>query len=137
MIKQIMKFSGIIIGAAGIIEKDGKFLLTKRSKLIAEGGKWCLPGGHVKKWEKAEKALEREIMEELGVKSKSSFLFVKEEFRKDLNLHAVTFVFKTKLFGKIKPNWEVSEVKFFSKKEIMDLDMAFTHKEMLKRYWDD
>ncbi|OIO42722.1 hypothetical protein AUJ63_02245 [Candidatus Pacearchaeota archaeon CG1_02_35_32] len=132
-----MKFSGVRTATAGIIEKNGKVLLTKRSKMIAEGGKWCLPGGHVKKWETAEDCVKRELKEEVGLDvEKAKLLFVHEEFKKDLNLHAVVFVYSLKTKGKIKNNFEVKESRWFTKKEVEKLDMAFTHNQMLKRYWN-
>ena len=88
IVKYVMKFSGVRTATAGIIEKNGKVLLTKRSKMIAEGGKWCLPGGHVKKWETAEDCVKRELKEEVGLDvEKAKLLFVHEEFKKDLNLN--------------------------------------------------
>ena len=137
LVKHIMRFSGIRTATVGIVEKNGKVLLTKRSKLIADGGKWCLPGGHIKKWECAENTVKREVREEIGLETiKSELLFVHEEFRKDLNLHAVVFVYKLNVKGSIKKNFEVSETRWFSKEEAKKLDMAFTHDEILERYWD-
>lgn len=49
------------------IVKSGKILLTRRSAHIREGGKWCLPGGHVEIGEKWEEALVREVKEETGL----------------------------------------------------------------------
>ncbi len=136
IIAYLMKFMRVEVGAVGIIVKDDKVLLTKRNKAIAEGGKWCLPGGHTNKWEKSEETARREIKEELGFEFvKSRLLFVHEEFVLRLGLHAVVFVYLVDVKGKEKKNWEVSESKWFSKNEIEKLNMAFTHKEMLMRYW--
>lgn len=49
------------------IMKDGKVLLTRRSQQIREPGKWCLPGGHLEKGETWATAIEREILEEVGI----------------------------------------------------------------------
>ena len=68
VVKQILRFSGARPAVAAIIKKGNKILLTKRSNVISEGGKWCIPGGLLNKWEKAEKSLERWIKEELGLK---------------------------------------------------------------------
>lgn len=57
------------IVAAGIIRKDGKFLIAKRSSASSsEPGRWEFPGGKVEFLEDPKDALIREIKEELGVR---------------------------------------------------------------------
>jgi len=51
---------------AVICQKDC-FLAIRRSDLVAAPGKICFPGGGIQTGESEEVALEREIMEELGV----------------------------------------------------------------------
>lgn len=132
----IVHLLGIQTAVAAIMVKDGKILLTKRAKIMAEGGKWCLPGGGIEKWETSEKAVKREVFEEVGVKSnKVKLLFVQEEIVKRLNLHASVFVYKVDFKGKIRNNWEVSEYRWFSKSEIEGMELAFTHKDMINKYF--
>ncbi|PIQ73591.1 hypothetical protein COV58_01705 [Candidatus Roizmanbacteria bacterium CG11_big_fil_rev_8_21_14_0_20_36_8] len=51
-----------------VIENDGKYLLTKRiDKYSDYHGKWQLPGGAMEFSETPEKALRREVHEELGI----------------------------------------------------------------------
>lgn len=134
--KMILKFLGPQTASAAIIERNGRVLLTKRSKLIIEGGKWCLPGGHIKYKETAENTVKREIKEEIGVDAKSTkFLFYHEEFMPEIGLHSIALVFKLDFLGKLKKNWEVSEMKWFNKKEISKLNIAFKHKDILDRYF--
>ncbi|MDD5747700.1 MAG: (deoxy)nucleoside triphosphate pyrophosphohydrolase [Actinomycetota bacterium] len=54
--------------AAAIIEKDGFVLITKRPDGAPYSGSWEFPGGKIEEGEGASDALEREIMEELGIK---------------------------------------------------------------------
>lgn len=54
-------------GTLGIISKNGKFLLGKRANRPYKG-LWCAFGGKVEKGETPEKALKRELFEELGIK---------------------------------------------------------------------
>lgn len=59
------------VAVHGLIKKDGKFLVTKRS--ITDGympGLWDLPGGSVEFGENNIDALCREIKEESGIKVK-------------------------------------------------------------------
>ena len=52
---------------AAIFNKDGKILITRRDPEIREGGKWCLPGGHLDGGEDWVTAIRREILEETGL----------------------------------------------------------------------
>lgn len=70
---------------AGLIEKDGKFLIAKRAtgnpNMV---GKWEFPGGKVEDGETKEEALEREIVEEFNtmvkVGKKLAEVGIDEEF---------------------------------------------------------
>lgn len=132
----LMEFMGIEVATAGIIEKNGKIFLTKRAGFLIDGGKWCLPGGHLRKWEKAEKGARREVNEETGFEvARSKLLFAHEEFVKRLNLHAIVFVYKMSVKGRVKKNFEVKESGWFNRKEIEKMNFAFTHKEILNKYF--
>lgn len=52
---------------AAIFNSEGNILLTRRSKLIREPGKWCLPGGHLDGGESWVEAVRRETKEEVGL----------------------------------------------------------------------
>lgn len=52
------------MGARGIIEHDGKFLLVRN---IVSPDFWCLPGGGVESGEDILSAITREIVEETGI----------------------------------------------------------------------
>ena len=55
----------MITVVAALIEKDGKYLIARRSTGSSDVlGKWEFPGGKVEKDESEEHALEREIKEE-------------------------------------------------------------------------
>lgn len=53
---------------AAIIKKEGKFLITKRLSSQSSANKWEFPGGKVEPNETHKSALEREILEEIGLK---------------------------------------------------------------------
>src|SRR5262245_11100641 len=56
----------------GIVMNDrGEVLLTRRSPLVRESGKWCLPGGHLELGEDWATAVIREIREEVGLESRA------------------------------------------------------------------
>lgn len=50
-----------------IIEKDGKFLIGRRTEGRAYAGKWEFPGGKIEENETPENCVAREVQEELGV----------------------------------------------------------------------
>jgi len=56
---------------AGLIRKGGLFLITQR-----RGGQWEFPGGKPEAGETLEEALERELMEELGVSVRVGRLYL-------------------------------------------------------------
>lgn len=68
------------VGAYGILIKDGKILLIKKSR-GAYKGMYDLPGGGIEFNEKIEDALKREFIEETGITVSSySFLGYNEYF---------------------------------------------------------
>ncbi len=52
---------------AGLIRREGRYLLARRMKDDAIGRVWEFPGGRVEEGESLETALVRELQEELGV----------------------------------------------------------------------
>ena len=58
----------MITVVAALIEKEGKYLIARRSTGSEDVmGKWEFPGGKVEKDESEEHAIEREIKEECGI----------------------------------------------------------------------
>jgi 8-oxo-dGTP diphosphatase len=55
---------------AAVIERNGKFLVARRKPGLTAGGLWEFPGGKVEEGEAAERCLERELAEELGVRAR-------------------------------------------------------------------
>lgn len=58
---------GVVRGVLGIIGCDGRYLMIRRAAHLAVGGAWCFPGGHIHADETDERALVREMREELGL----------------------------------------------------------------------
>lgn len=58
---------GALLVVAGVLQRNGRIMAYQRpeGKLLA--GKWEFPGGKLEEGESPEQALERELMEELGV----------------------------------------------------------------------
>ena len=59
------------VGAAALIEREGSYLLERRS----DDGSWGFPGGSVGEEETVLEALEREVLEETGLRVRTAELF--------------------------------------------------------------
>ncbi|GHA12992.1 DNA mismatch repair protein MutT [Streptomyces tauricus] len=57
----------VVVGAA--VLRDGRLLAARRSAPVELAGRWELPGGKVEPGESPERALVRELREELGVEA--------------------------------------------------------------------
>src|SRR5689334_1126015 len=64
-----MRIDEPIVVAAAIVERDGRFLLTRRLKGTHLEGTWEFPGGKCEDGESLEGCLARELLEELAVTS--------------------------------------------------------------------
>jgi mutator protein MutT len=63
-----MSFDGVVVVAAAIVERDERFLLTRRLQGTHLAGAWEFPGGKCEPGESLQACLARELMEELAVK---------------------------------------------------------------------
>lgn len=64
-----MTIDDCTVVAAAIVERDGRFLLTRRLKGTHLEGTWEFPGGKCEDGESLEACLARELREELAVTS--------------------------------------------------------------------
>ena len=70
----------VIEVAAAVIERpDGRFLLAQRPPGKVYAGYWEFPGGKVEAGEPAERALARELHEELGIDVQSAYPWITRE----------------------------------------------------------
>lgn len=122
---------------------DLKLMLIKRSMTDSEGrpnieaGKWALPGGFVDPSETAFQSALRELSEETGVADIHLQHFgVYDAPGRDprgwiiSNAH-YAIVPEHQLSGR-QANDDASEVELFSVKEVLDLDLAFDHAEIIR-----
>ncbi len=95
--------------ARAIIKHDGKILLCQSK----EKGHYFLPGGHVEPGENLQKALEREIREELGISVKKMFFagVVENIFKDRYKHHEINIIFEV-LVGKSKFESKESHISF-------------------------
>ena len=60
-------FGRFSVGVGGLLIHEGQVLLVQRAHDPGKG-RWTIPGGYVEEDEEPDKALEREVMEETGLK---------------------------------------------------------------------
>jgi len=116
--------------------KEGNeyILLTKR-KVEPYINKWCLPGGHINKYESAKNAVIREVKEETGLDFHPLFYNYFDEIIPDKDIHAVVLVFTGISNGVlIRDNSEVSDAKLILLDDALNYALAFQHNEILKNY---
>lgn len=64
----------LLVAAVALIDGDGRVLLAQRPEGKPMAGLWEFPGGKVRQGESPERALVREVEEELGIDTKESCL---------------------------------------------------------------
>jgi 8-oxo-dGTP pyrophosphatase MutT (NUDIX family) len=132
------------LGANGILTWNGKLLLEKRR----DSDIWGLVGGGCKKTETGLEAITRETYEELGVR------IAKEKFQKlaiydnpgriaafkDGSIWRMVIVVYGYEFPEepvLRISAESRELRFFTKEEIADIEIAITHADIVKEQFLD
>ena len=110
---------------AVIVNNDNKILLLKRAKIkeIWQPGKWALVGGGVEKDETPQQAVEREILEEVGLEIKK---FVKT-FTIQRNPDSIEYIFACRYTGdptEIELNDENTNYGWYDVDEMKFLDIV-------------
>ncbi len=121
--------------AAIIISKD-KILLAKRSSTLSEEpNKWENMGGSIDEGESPSEAILREAKEELGIELllKGIALEYKD---KEGNVNCTVYYSETNQTPRLMEKDACTEIKWFSKEEIKDLELAqYTKNDFTKLGW--
>jgi len=123
-----------------IITKDFRVVLALRAEDIEGGGKWHLPGGQVLYGDTILDALKRHTLRKTGLKidfyypfEKKSLVIAHTNPKRDRRGHFVALVFLCKLVGgDLKPGENIQDVKFFSERELKNIDIGWDHREMIE-----
>jgi 8-oxo-dGTP diphosphatase len=117
-----------------IIEHDGKFLAAKRGDTQPHAGFWEFPGGKIDPGEDAEKAIFREIKEELGTEISITRRLPSVAFDyPDKTVTLIPFVCETAAGGFITP-LEHDEVRWVDMDESQGLTWLPPDAEILNNY---
>lgn len=120
-----------------------KLMLIKRALLNAEkepnieAGKWALPGGFVQPDETAFEAAKRELEEETGVsgihlKHFGVYDAPGRDPRGWIITNAHYAIVPERHLHKRKANDDAADVQLFSVEDVLKLDLAFDHKEIIE-----
>ena len=135
---------GAHLGANAILTCNGKLLMEKRR----DSDIWGLVGGGCKKWETGRDAIARETFEELGIRvPKDAFekLAVYDNpgriaAYRDGSIWRMVIVVYGYDFPE-EPEMRISaeskDLRFFSKEEIKDIEIAITHADIVKEQFLD
>ena len=130
---------GAHLGANAILTYNGKLLLEKRR----DSDIWGLVGGGCKKYETGREAIAREVHEELGVrihKDKFEKLKVYDDpgriaaYRDGSVWRMVIVVYGYEFTEEptLRISSESKDLRFFSKEEIRDIEIAVTHEDIVQ-----
>lgn len=108
-----------------LVEKDGKFLLVKRTKKPFTGY-WAFPGGHVDEGETPYEAATRELKEETGLEADIEEHEVHySEQEADVAHRHLSHVFRARIKGgQERAGDDVKEMEWFTLEEIKELDLT-------------
>ncbi|MGZ7115841.1 MAG: NUDIX domain-containing protein [Methanobacterium sp.] len=118
---------------AVIMWEDELIVLIKRKKDPYKNS-WALPGGFVEYGEKVEYAVLREVKEETGLEiDLCGIVGVYSDPERDPRGHTVTICYLAKVKGGIlNASTDASQVCCISKKDILNLSLAFDHDLIIK-----
>lgn len=104
--------------AEAIIEREGKYLVVKAARGITRG-RWSLPGGFLFFGESPDRAVEREVEEELGTACRvEGLLGVRAKVGSHTGLHWLMFFYRVSLLGEPRPDPdEIAEIAWLGKEE--------------------
>lgn len=133
----LCKFENPKMASTAIVIKDQKLMVLKRNEEPFKGD-WDFMGGYLQKGETPEKALKREVKEELGVNCESTFIgsFTGTASYREFGFPVLSFAYLTELKGEIKLNKnENSEVNWIP---IEKLDsIAFDSNQKILKFIKD
>ena len=125
-----------LVGVGAVAIEKGKILLVRRA-FEPGAGKWSVPGGLVELGEKLSDACEREAEEETGLKVQvleliNVFDMIDKDESGKVRYHYVLADFLVKpVGGELKPNAEVTELKWYTREETKNLEMTRTARRAL------
>ncbi len=116
---------------AAVIKKNNKYFIAQRNKQKHLGLHWEFPGGKVDKDENFEKALKREIYEELSINIKIINKIASEKFQ-DYKINVNVHYFLSELIDNNIILTEHEDMKWVQKKDLIYFKLAPGDSKIIK-----
>ena len=127
-------YAQLKVGAAALVEKDGKLLLLQRSYEPWQGS-WMVPAGYVEADEDPKDAAVREVREETGLDVELGDLLDVYYFDDDPRGNGVAFVYRAEqIHGELRINAESRAAEFFHWHEIPSDLSKGGHDKMIRKW---
>lgn len=117
--------------AVGVIEQDGRILITRRAEELHQGGKWEFPGGKVEAGESVQEALARELEEELGICPESVSPLIRIPWRYH-DRHVLLDVWRVSRFSGIPHAREGQPMSWVALDQIEDLNFPAANQPIIR-----
>ena len=130
------------LGANAILTWNGRLLMERRR----DADVWGLVGGGAKKWETGRQAIAREVYEELGLRiGPEAFEKLKVyddpgriAAYRDGSVWRMVIVLYGYAFDRepvLRISRESKELRFFTKEEAQNVDIAVTHRDLVREWF--
>lgn len=127
----------VLVSAVALVDRDGRVLVTRRPEGKSMAGLWEFPGGKVEPGETPEKALTRELSEELGIETWESCLaplaFASHAYE---DFHLLMPLFVCRKWGGIPQPREGQELKWLRPRDLATLPMPPADKPLIPHLRD-
>jgi 8-oxo-dGTP diphosphatase len=115
-------------------DDDNRILIANRNHEPFKGY-WCLPGGHIERYESVTDAIIREVKEETLLDFTGVFFDFFEEVFPAKNIHNIALVFVGKATGHLPDRTEeVNEFRWVTQSDAEIMNLAFRHNDVIRRY---
>lgn len=121
----------MIVVAAGIVSQNGKIMLCQRKPEDKLGLKWEFPGGKLEPSESPQRALERELREELAIETRTGRIFdVHHDTASGRDI--LVLFFRSELISGEPQNVECNAVHWVEPARLTEYDLAPADLEVAK-----
>ena len=119
---------------AAVIERDGLILIAQRKRTGQHPLKWEFPGGKVEPEEIPEKALVRELVEELGIRVTVGPEIGRYEFQYEGRWPVMLMFYRVTQFSGEPKNLDFEQILWTPRERLLDYDFLEGGAEFLKTY---